>query len=383
MSMHHDLLQGSVTPGQRADLDRLLLSWYSAHKRDLPWRKTRDPYRIWISEVMLQQTQVETVIPYYRRFLKLFPSLGRLAQATMEEVLLVWAGLGYYSRARNLHKAAQQIVFRHEGLFPQTFEDVLSLPGIGRYTAGAIMSIAFGQPYPVVDGNVTRVLTRLFRVEQDIRQRRTHDLLWKIASHLVPRERPGDFNQALMELGATVCTPRQPSCRCCPFGGLCKARESGVQDHLPNKENLLRSVKQHLAVAVIHHQGRVLMRQRKEGSLLKGLWEFPNTGFQARPVSRRSLTQTIQRSIGRPIRIGSPLPGINHAITHRRIAIRPYWVELRATGTPGSIPGMKWVPMSQLTRYPMDAATQRIADVIRRRRGTFASRPQQDKHGEI
>ena len=214
-----------------------ILSWYAQHRRDLPWRKTRDPYRIWISEIMLQQTQVDTVIPYYHRFIEKFPVVEDLAEASMEDVLKVWENLGYYSRARNLHAAAGQLVKRSGGRFPENRDGLLLLPGIGPYTAAAIMSFAFGEQIATVDGNVKRVMSRLFAVPEPIDQSPTRRRLHDLAAELVPERNPSEFNQGLMDLGATVCTPRRPSCRSCPLQGLCLAFQEGLQETLPIKKN--------------------------------------------------------------------------------------------------------------------------------------------------
>ena len=230
-----------MQPRKRDILQRSLLKWYDEHQRDLPWRNTTDPYPVWISEVMLQQTQVQTVIPYYLKFLEHFPSVAALAKADTDALLRLWAGLGYYSRARNLQKAAQIIVEQFGGRFPQSYTDVLALPGIGRYTAAAIVSIAFGQPYAVLDGNVSRVLARLLSMSGDPKSSAVQNRLWAAAQQLLPRARPGDFNQAVMELGATVCSPRQPRCLLCPWTRQCLARQQGQQELLPEKARRRKS----------------------------------------------------------------------------------------------------------------------------------------------
>ena len=212
-----------------AAIRRDLLSWYDRERRDLPWRRTQDPYRVWLSEIMLQQTRVETVIPYYERFLERFPTVSDLAEAPIDDVLARWSGLGYYRRARSLHEAAGQIVREHAGVFPEDSAEALALPGVGRYTAGAILSIAYGRPEPILDGNVIRILSRWLRLGPEIPQ--SH--LWTLAEDLVPEERPGDFNQAMMELGATVCTPRSPSCLLCPVQERCEARAEGTPERYP------------------------------------------------------------------------------------------------------------------------------------------------------
>lgn len=254
----------------------LLLAWYGRAKRDLPWRKTRDPYAIWISEIMLQQTQVDTVIPYYNRWLKKFPSVKILAKADENDVLKSWEGLGYYTRARNLHRASKEIVAKHGGKIPQTKEDILSLPGIGRYTAGAVLSIAFDQPVPLVDGNVIRVFARVFNIHSDVSAQSTQKTLWDIAAALVPEKNPGDFNQALMELGAMICTPSAPSCLICPLSSECLGFKKSDPSKLPVKKEKVEVQKFNGWIFLIEKNGKFLIQKRNEGQVMGGLWEFPS-----------------------------------------------------------------------------------------------------------
>ncbi|MBI3014235.1 MAG: A/G-specific adenine glycosylase, partial [Candidatus Tectomicrobia bacterium] len=224
---------GSSAGNDTGKLRTALLKWFSCSHRDLPWRRTSDPYRIWIAETMLQQTRIPTALPYYERFVARFPDVAALARAPEQEVLRLWSGLGYYSRARNLHRAAQTVVEEHQGRMPDSYEAILRLPGIGRYTAGAVLSIAFGLPYPVVDGNVSRVLTRLFRISGDPKCARVSRRLWEKARELLSEKRPGDFNQALMEIGSLICTPTKPRCNSCPLEPWCEARRHGEQEDYP------------------------------------------------------------------------------------------------------------------------------------------------------
>ena len=216
-------------------LQQNLLRWFEKNARDLPWRRTKDPYAIWVSEIMLQQTQVDTVIPYYKRFLKTFPTVRRLAKADLAEVLSIWEGLGYYSRARNLHQASREIVSRFKGRIPETLDDLLSLPGIGRYTAGAILSIAFNKEVPILDGNVKRVLSRVFAISGNPSKGNTQALLWQLSESLIPKGHAGSFNQALMDLGAMICTPKDPQCSDCPLRRVCKGKESGDPERFPSR----------------------------------------------------------------------------------------------------------------------------------------------------
>lgn len=259
---------------------RELLVWYDEHKRDLPWRRSRNPYHIWISEIMLQQTRVDTVIPYFTRFIEKFPTVEALATAPEEEVLKSWEGLGYYSRARNLQAAAQQVVERHEGIVPNTPEEISALKGIGPYTAGAVLSIAYGVPVPAVDGNVMRVLSRYFCLEDDIAKGPTRVKMEVLAKELIPRGRASDFNQALMELGAMVCTPKSPGCLTCPVMKHCEGRMNGMELILPIKTKSKPPRPEHRLLALVEgtgeRAGQVLIRQRPATGLLARMWELPH-----------------------------------------------------------------------------------------------------------
>ncbi len=316
-----------MTPAEAGALRRPLLRWYRRFARDLPWRRTASPYRTWISEIMLQQTTVAAVLPRYESFLKRFPDAASLARAPERSVLKHWAGLGYYSRARNLRRAAQEITARHGGRFPDSYEEALALPGIGRYTAGAILSIAYGRRLPVLDGNVIRVFSRLFAVETPVQ--RSGPLLWKIASELVPAASPGDWNQALMELGATVCLPSFPLCESCPLAGACRARRKGLQESLPRGAARKAPVKVRWTCLWIEKEGKVLLwRRGAEEPLLRGFWGLPE--------SRR-----LQSRPGRLLRKAS------HSITHHRLG-----VEVRESALHGPPPPQaRWVPKNRLGDY--------------------------------
>jgi len=258
-----------------ADIAPPLIAWYDHHAADLPWRGA-DAYRVWLSEIMLQQTRIETVLPYYTRFTTAYPSISDLAAAPLDDVLKQWEGLGYYSRARNLHKTAQIIATELKGQFPRTVPQLLELPGIGRYTAGAIASIAFGQRAPVLDGNVIRVFSRLLDLPDDVRETRTRNQLWQIAEEWLPQERPGDYNQALMELGQRICLPRNPRCGECPLQTHCAAYANGTQTQRPVKSRRQPTPHYDVAAGLIRDEvGRLLIAQRREDGLLGGLWEFP------------------------------------------------------------------------------------------------------------
>ncbi len=283
----------------------------------MPWRNTTDPYAIWLSEVMLQQTQVSTVEPYYLRFLQRFPDIESLAAAPLEEVLKLWAGLGYYRRAKSLHRAAHFVASTYHGVFPSKYDDILQLPGIGPYTAGAIASIAFHENVPVLDGNVMRVLTRLLLIQHDIAKPQTRKLLWKLAGLLVPHQNPGDFNQAMMELGATVCTPNNPHCKRCPLETLCAARREELQHQIPVKQIKAATPRITLAAVIISSpQGRLLAR-RKPGGLWEHLWEFP--AFELPRPTAATVSSRLLALTGMRIKLKRHHAAITHQLTHRRM----------------------------------------------------------------
>lgn len=275
----------------RAALRRALLTWYRREKRDMPWRRDPSPYRVWVSEIMLQQTTVAAVTPKYEAFMKRFPDVRALAAASEDEVLAMWAGLGYYSRARNLRKAALEVVEKRSGVFPSDRDAVLDLPGVGRYTAGAILSIAFGKPEPLVDGNVIRVFSRLFAKKGRLKDPAFAASMWPLAADLVPKEAPGDWNQALMELGATVCTPESPSCGACPVASFCAANARGLQDRLPVPEPRREPTPVRWTCLWIERGGEVLLwRRGDDDRLLKGLWGLPEARRLDAKVGRRLAT---------------------------------------------------------------------------------------------
>jgi len=308
---------------------RRLLKWYARNARDLPWRRTRDPYAIWVSEVMLQQTQVKTVIPYWERWMRAFPEVNDLARAKLERVLKLWEGLGYYRRARNLRAAAQKIVQEHEGKVPALFNEVLALPGVGRYTAGAICSIAFNQPTPVLDGNVRRVLTRCFGLRGDERRAVAHQGLWFLAEALVRqaaaapgRRNCGNLNQALMELGALICVPGNPRCDACPLSLQCVARQGNRMEKFSPVGSRPTLLARRFAAFVLENEGRYLVRQRPVTGVNAGLWEFPN-GEVKPDASRDCLVREV---MGPGVLSLQPMMVLQHAITRYRITLEVFKV---------------------------------------------------------
>ncbi len=313
-----------------------LLRWYDAQHRDLPWRRTRDPYRIWVSEIMLQQTRAEAVIPYYQRFLDRFPSFTALAAASEEEVLASWSGLGYYSRARNLHKAARLMA----GVFPGSYQGIRELPGVGDYTAAAVSSIAFGLPHAVLDGNVMRVMARVTNDSADIGAGRTRARFRELAEQWLDRRRPGAFNQALMELGATVCLPRAPRCGECPLAAVCQARREGRQRQLPVKLSRTQPVNIAMAVAVIERRGRLLLWQRTADSQrLAGFWELPS------PEQLPDLLGTAE--------IGT----FRHTITHHHYRVT-VCVARFALNERVALP-LRWIPIATLPKLPLSTTARK------------------------
>lgn len=343
-----------------------LLSWYDRNKRDLPWRGCGDPYKIWISEIMLQQTRVDQVIPYYYRFINRFPTVHDLAEAGLQEVLKVWEGLGYYSRARNLHHAAKTVAERFNGLIPDTWDEIKELKGIGPYSASAILSIAFGRPYAVVDGNVIRVLARFFGIETDVRKATTKNLIQGYADELLDPGRPGDFNQALMELGATVCTPSSPGCQNCPLGSRCAARAIARTDTIPYKSPAKKKPHHQIGVGVLkNNQGEVLIAHRPENAMLGGLWEFPGGKQKETEGIMETVIRELREELGIEARIIRPLMKLDHTYSHFKITLHAFICELvSGEPKPNASQQIKWVPVDELDQYPFPKANRRITNKL-------------------
>ncbi len=361
----------AVRRGLSVDLDarkgtalrRGLLAWFRRNARDLPWRRTRDPYRIWLSEVMLQQTRVETVRPYYERFTAEFPCVQALAAASEDRLLRLWQGLGYYSRARNLHRAARIIAGERGGEFPRSADQWRTLPGVGPYTAGAIASIAFGQRVPVVDGNVKRVLARLFDVSTSVDAPGTVRRLWEIAEKLVPPSEPGLFNQAIMELGSTLCTPKQPRCDQCPVRGSCRARARGRQARLPVRRRRKPLPHYEIVAGAIRKNGRYLLGKRPPRGLLGGLWELPGGKVEPGETHTEALAREIAEELGMVVRVGKRLASVKHAYSHFRITLHVYACDpMRGRAQARYHTALRWVARPQLEQYAFPAATLKVLD---------------------
>lgn len=337
-----------------------LLAWYSHAKRDLPWRRTLDPYAIWLSEVMLQQTRVETVVPYYLRFIGRFPSVLELARAPLDEVLTLWAGLGYYSRARHLHAAARCVASSPGRQFPQSAEELRTLPGVGDYTAAAIASIAFDEPVAVVDGNVKRVLARLFAISEPIDATGTASRLREFAQSLVPSERPGDFNQAMMELGATVCLPRAPRCDGCPVRACCQAAEHGIADGLPVRSRQPKVTRATAVAGVVFRREKWLMVRRPDAGLLGGMWELPGEEFERGRPSAARLATCLSRDFGLQASVGRRCGVVEHVFTHRIMRVHVYGTELEGgRPTPRRHTDARWINAADLVQIAVSSLARK------------------------
>ncbi len=336
---------------------RALLRFYDTEARDLPWRRTRDAYAIWVSEVMLQQTQVAVVLGYWARFLEAFPTLPQLAAAPLDAVLAAWRGLGYYARARNLHRAAQAVVDRHGGALPASVDALAALPGFGRYTVGAVASIAFGLRAPLLDGNVARVLSRLFAVHGAPGEPQRERTLWDLASRLVPEERPGDFNQALMELGATVCRVASPTCLLCPVRQHCQALARGEVESLPPPKPPPARRYLRLAVAVVRRRGRLLLARRPNAGLFGGLWELPAVQLAAE-AQKKGAQAALRALLGPGTRVGASLGTVHRTLTHRDLALCLFQADAPARPRKGEYVELRWVRPAQAARLGVSAAMQ-------------------------
>jgi len=361
-----------------AALTARLVDWHAAHQRVLPWRDARAgeraAYSVWISEIMLQQTRVETVDGYFRRWMERFPAVEALAAADLQEVLKVWEGLGYYTRARNLHKAARQIVAAHGGVLPDNRKALLALPGIGEYTVGAILSIAYNQPEPILDGNVKRVLARLYDIDQPINAPTVLRQLWEMARKIVeaaPAGAAGDCNEALMELGATICTPQSPRCLLCPLMAGCQAAARGTQAVRPVMPPRKQTPHYDVAAGVIWtgepYRSKLLLAQRPPDGMLGGLWEFPGGKLEASDVDLPAcLRREIDEELAIDIEVGDLLTTVKHAYTHFRITLHTFHAR-HVTGTPQAIgcQDWRWVELDELAGFPLPVTDQKIVAALR------------------
>lgn len=339
---------------------RKLLRWYAVRRRSLPWRERPQPYAVWVAEIMAQQTRLESMLPYYRRWMRRFPSLRSLAKSREQEVLALWEGLGYYSRARNLRRAAQIVVRDQGGRLPRAVDQLRALPGIGRYTAGAIASLAFGADEPAVDGNAIRVLARVFDVDEVANSTTAQKRFWALARQHLPRGRAAEYNQALMDLGASLCAPRNPQCDSCPVRAECLVRQRGTQWMRPVKAAAKPLPVQDYVSVAIQRNGKFLVRRRPDKGLLAGMWEFPNLPVRSKPA----LAAQFRKQLGLSIAVRSRLGVFEHAYSHFSVQCVAYVAE--ANDGNNALPKpYRWVTARQLTRLPMGNLDRRIANALR------------------
>lgn len=350
---------------KKAYLRRSLLDWFERARRDLPWRRTRDPYHVWLSEVILQQTRVDQGTPYFERFLRAFPTVESLAAADAGAVLKQWEGLGYYARARNLHRAAKLIAYERKGTFPESAADWQSLPGIGRYTAGAIASIAYDEPAPAVDGNVKRVLARLFAIQETIESASVDKFMWEIAGCLVKGRRPGDFNQAMMELGAKVCTPRNPLCDTCPARKVCDGRASSLQHELPRRKPKKTAPRREFVAAAIKKNGQYLFVQRPLHGLLGGMWELPSGEVLAGETHHQALERVLLNDFELYVKPKGLLASVDHAYSHFKVTLNVYaCLKTRGRIRPAAHNATAWLAPGEFAEHPLPKTHLKFVDLL-------------------
>lgn len=349
-----------------------LLEWFKDNARDLPWRRTKEPYHIWLSEMMLQQTRVDQAMPYYLAFIDAFPTVYHLAEAPLDAVLKCWEGLGYYARARNLHKAALKIAMEHQGVFPKTEKEALALPGVGPYSAAAVLSIAYQVPLAVLDGNVMRVLTRVLSFEADIRQPIHRAILQDWANLILNHRSPDKHNEAIMELGATICTPKKPLCPKCPLQPTCKAYQNNRQNELPFSSKKPKVPHFQIAVGVVFNDAsQILINRRPDEGLLGGLWEFPGGKQELSESLEETCKRELAEELGIEVSIRQKLVVVNHAYTHFKITLHAFLCTL-SKGDPISTNGqpIQWVKESELDQFAFPKANNKVIDALKTRKIT-------------
>lgn len=349
----------------RINIQKNLLTWFKKEQRDLPWRKNYEPYQVWISEIMLQQTQVKTVLPYFDRWMKTLPTIQSVAEAKEDQILKLWEGLGYYSRARNLQKAAKQIMEKHGGKFPKNYDDILALPGVGRYTAGAISSIAFNQNDTLVDGNVIRVFSRLFDYSKNTRLPESEKWTWNTAEKLLAKGEARYFNQGLMELGALICTPKNPVCIVCPLQKECQAYSKNTVMERPVKgpKKELKAIE--VAIAVIWKNGKIFIQKRPSKGLMGGLWEFPGGKVEKGESIESALEREVREETGLKLKNTRLLKTVKHAYTSFKVKLYCFEGDFdKGRVRRSSATEHKWIKPEQLSEYAFPAANVRIINEI-------------------
>ncbi|MEX0779951.1 MAG: A/G-specific adenine glycosylase [Balneolales bacterium] len=343
-----------------------LLHWYDDHKRILPWRDTNNAYLIWISEIMLQQTRVDQATPYILRFIERFPTVEKLAEAELHDVLVLWEGLGYYSRARNLHKGAQMVANEFGGIVPETYDKIKSIPGIGDYTAAAVLSIAYNKPHAVVDGNVIRVLARHAGIQGDVRGSAVKQEIQSLADKLLDKKRPGDFNQALMELGSVQCKPRNPVCEDCPVQTDCVAYQKVMVDVIPYKSPAKKRPHHNIGVGIIHdNRGNVLIARRPESAMLGGLWEFPGGKQEKQESFPDTVARELKEELDVDVQVGDFFMDIKHAYSHFTIHMHAYFCTIKSgSPKPKTSDEIRWLKINELPDYPFPKANRKLTEVL-------------------
>lgn len=356
-----DKITETMLAARISEIQQLLLPWFGKNQRRLPWRKKYLPYEVWISEIMLQQTQVATVLPYFERWMKAFPTIKAVAEASEDQLLKLWEGLGYYHRALNIQKTARLIMEKYSGDFPKNYEDIIQLPGIGAYTAGAICSIAFNQDRPVVDGNVVRVLARLLDYRENVNKNRS--FFWKTAASLIPKGQARRFNQAMMEFGALQCIPKNPTCNTCPLQKQCKAYKAGTQNDLPFRGGVKSKVPIQVSIAIIQKNGKIFIQKRKDTGLMAGLWEFPGGQVEKGESPQQALHREIDEELGIQIKNLRPFMQFRHSYTKYLVHLHCFLAEydqgriqLQAASR------SKWVKPRNLSNFAFPAANVKLID---------------------
>lgn len=365
-SAARERLASNASPNWRLAFRRRLLKWFAAHARDLPWRKSRDPYRVWVSEIMLQQTQVETVRAYFERFIGELPDVHALAAADEQRVLRLWEGLGYYRRARQMHRAAQVIVAEHGGEFPRDVVTLRSLPGIGRYTAGAIASIAFDEPAPILEANTIRLFARLLAYRGDPTKNAGQQLLWSFAEEILPADDVGIFNQALMELGSLVCTPNSPACSECPAMSLCPTFAQNLQSEIPRAKAKTVFTDLHEAAVVIRRREKILIRRCGPGERWAGLWDFPRVGLTSHDSHDHAMQirNKVLELTGVSIELGEVLTTIKHGVTRYRITLACYEATCVGRAASRESADQQWIDAQWLTELPLSTTGRKLAKLV-------------------
>lgn len=355
-----------MTEKQLQQFRKRLLSWFKVHQRKLPWRDVKNPYYTWVAEVMLQQTQVKKVLEYYQKFIDQFSDVYALAQANLQQVLKAWEGMGYYARARNLHKAAQIIVAEKEGVIPQNYADFKKLPGAGEYITAAVLSQAFNAAYAVVDGNVKRVITRLFLIDQPVNLSSSASIFKQHADLLLDRHEPGTFNQAMMELGATVCRPKNPKCHICPISSFCSAFKSSQQNEYPVSIKSKPTPELQIAVGIIHKESKILITRRQPDGLLGGLWEFPGGRVGPGENAEQACLRKIKQKTNLDVEISRFLTRINHAYTHFKIIMEVFNCHfLNGTVALNGPADYRWISVSEIDEFPFHGANHKFIRLLK------------------